>query len=575
MVQPQTRPDAEHPTKVQKRLRESTKAMKHRSVTPCGAIHPNDPCMSQPTPVERLSSAQNADAPPSASPAASSMHLSPDEFRRLGHQLVDWIASYHERLTGNAPPPVLSRVSPGDLSVTMPDRAPEQPADLGETLAAFQRLIEPGLTHWQHPSFFGYFPCNASYPAILGELLSAGLNVQGMLWHTSPAVTEVETRVLDWMADAIGLPASFRSDAPHAERGGGVIQGTASESAIVALVAARDRAMSMAARREGTACAIERLRVYTSAQAHSSITKAAMVAGLGRASVRLVDADDDWRMDAEALERTLRADIADGLVPCFVAATLGTTSTGGVDPLPEIVATLDRAGPDHGSSIWLHVDAAYAGSALVCPEHRWMIEGVERADSFNFNPHKWLLTNFDCSLLWTRQRAALLEALSILPEYLRNAATEAGAVIDYRDWQLPLGRRFRAIKLWLVLHHYGLEGFRAFIREHCAWADRLAGQIKADPKRFELISSAFSLVTLRVKPSDDADVAAGDALTKAVLDTINASGHAYLTHTRVPVRGADRTLIRVAIGGTHTREVHVQRLLDELRATADALHNKG
>lgn len=522
--------------------------------------------MSQPSPMENTDAAEQVSD-------ASVLHLPPDEFRRLGHQLVDWIASYHERLAGDTAPPVLSRAEPGEIAGTMPDRAPEDPADLGEALAAFQQLIEPGITHWQHPSFFGYFPCNASYPAILGELMSAGLNVQGMLWHTSPAITEVETRVLDWMADAIGLPAAFRSDAPQPERGGGVIQGTASESAIVALVAARDRAKRMAAEREGKACAVERLRVYTSAQAHSSITKAAMVAGLGRESVRLVDADDAWRMDAAALERAIRTDLADGLVPCFVAATLGTTSTAGVDPLPEIAATLQRVEPDGAPSIWLHVDAAYAGSALICPEHRWMIEGVDRADSFNFNPHKWLLTNFDCSLLWTRQRAALLEALSILPEYLRNAATDAGAVIDYRDWQIPLGRRFRAIKLWLVLHQYGLDGLRSFIREHCAWADRLAERIKDDPARFELVSCAFSLVTLRVKPSDDADVAAGDMLTKAVLDAINANGHAYLTHTRVPVRGADRTLIRVAIGGTHTRETHVQRLFDELRATADALRD--
>ncbi|MGP1346969.1 MAG: pyridoxal-dependent decarboxylase [Phycisphaerales bacterium] len=513
-------------------------------------------------------------------------HMSADAFRRHGHAMVDWIASYHERLRGDSAPPVLSGVRAGDVAGAMARSAPEHGVEMEHAIATLQALVEPGLTHWQHPSFFGYFPCNASFPAMLGELMSAGVNVQGMLWQTSPAATEVETRVLDWMCDAIGLPGCFRSDAEHAERGGGVIQGTASEAVVVALVAARDRARRAVVAGGAEACPIERLRAYASAQAHSSIVKGAMVAGLGREGVRLIETDDRWRMDAGALERAMREDAARGLVPCFVGATLGTTSTGAVDPLGAIGEAIGRFGSDAagemGGAPWLHVDAAYAGSALVCAEHRWMIEGVERADSFNFNPHKWLLTNFDCSLLWTRRRSDVLESLSILPEYLRNAATDEGAVIDYRDWQIPLGRRFRALKLWLVLHQYGLEGLREIVRSHCAWGERFAAAIAGDGAgRFELVDRAFSLVTLRVRArcEDDGDgrgdaaacADAGDALTKRVLDAVNASGLAYLTHTRVPVRGRDRTLIRVAIGGTHTREKHVEALLGLLRRTVDEL----
>lgn len=499
--------------------------------------------------------------------------MTPDAFRRLGHAMVDWVAAYHERLAGDAPPSVLAPAQPGDITRRMAETAPESPVDLEGAIASFQALIEPGITHWQHPSFFGFFPCNASYPAILGELMAAGLNVQGMLWQTSPAVTEVETRVLDWMAEALGLPAHFRSDAPHAARGGGVIQGTASESAVVAMVAARDRAMKRTAAREGKPCPIERLRVYTSTQAHSSIVKAAMVAGLGKDRVRLIETDDAWSMDAVALGRAIAEDQRSGWVPCFVGATLGTTSTGGVDNLEDITRAIGGVAPGDDSPLWLHVDAAHAGAALLCDEHRGMIAGVERADSLAFNPHKWMLTNFDCSLFWTRNRRAVLEALSILPEYLRNAATETGAVIDYRDWQIPLGKRFRAIKLWLVLHQYGLAGLRSFVRSHCDWAAAFASRIEADTQRFALVSRALSLVTLRVKPDDDSDPAAGDSLTKAVLDAVNARGKAYLTHTRVLVAGIDRTLIRVAIGGTHTRWSHVEQLIGEITAVVDTLRS--
>ncbi|MDH4043783.1 MAG: pyridoxal-dependent decarboxylase, partial [Gemmatimonadota bacterium] len=412
--------------------------------------------------------------------------MTPDEFRRHGYATVDWIASYLERVESF---PVLSAVMPGALRAALPAAPPEDGEPYEAILADVERLILPGITHWQSPNFFAYFSANASPPAMLAELVSAGLGVQGMLWATSPACTELETHVLDWLADALGLPEAFTSRGT----GGGVIQDTASSATLCALLAARDRATDGAATERGLAAG---LTAYASTQAHSSVEKAVGIAGLGRAHLRLIEVDDTFAMRPAALDDALRADRAAGRTPCFVAATIGTTSSTAMDPLPAIVEICRR----HG--VWLHVDAALAGNAAICPEFRQFQDGVAGADSYCVNPHKWLLTNFDCDAFYVADRGALLRALSILPEYLRNQATEAGAVIDYRDWQVPLGRRFRALKLWFVMRSYGLAGLRQHIRHHVELARRFADWVRADA-RFEIVAPvALNLVCFRLRGDD-------------------------------------------------------------------------
>ena len=367
--------------------------------------------------------------------------------------------------------------------------------------------------------------------------------MQGMLWSTSPACTELETVTLDWLAKLVGLPESFHSSSENA---GGVIQGTASEAALAAMIAARHRAG------HGDA-----LTAYTSDQAHSSLVKAANIIGLAPGALRMIPTDGDMRMDPTALARTIEADRAAGRTPFFVSATLGTTSTGAFDPLE----TIGPIAQDHGC--WLHVDAAWAGSAFVCPEFREPMAGVELADTFNFNPHKWLLTNFDCSALWTRDRSALIDAMSVTPEYLRNPASEAGAVIDYRDWQIPLGRRFRAIKLWFVLRSFGAEGLRAHVRRHVELAEWFEAQVVAEV-RFEMAAPrSLALVCFRL--ADDPD----GARTRALLDRINASGELFCSHTTIPDRqtGAMRYAIRLAIGAVGTKRAHVERAWGVIRGS--------
>jgi len=457
----------------------------------------------------------------------SDRHLPPDEFRRRGHQLVDWIADYWERVETL---PVRSAVAPGEIRARLPERAPDQGEDWDAILRDVDDIILPGVTHWQSPNWFAYFPANASGPAVLGELLSAGLGVQGMLWSTSPACTELETHVLDWLVEMLDLPDRFRSDG----RGGGVLQDTASSAVLCALLAARER------------CAGEPV-AYTSTQTHSSVEKAARIAGLGAEHLRAVAVDDAFAMDPAALRAAMRADRDAGLAPAFVCATLGTTSSHAFDPVPAVAEVCAEFGA------WLHVDAAHAGTAALCPEFRWQNEGLERADSYCFNPHKWMFTNFDCDCFWVADRGPLLRALSILPEYLRNAPTESGAVIDYRDWHVPLGRRFRALKLWFVIRHYGVEGLRHHVREHVRLAQEFKGWAETDPD-WELAAPApLNLVCLRHR--------AGDAATERVLEAVNASGHLFLTHTRLD----GRFVIRMSIGQTHTQERHVRAAWERLR----------
>jgi aromatic-L-amino-acid/L-tryptophan decarboxylase len=464
-------------------------------------------------------------------------HMTPDELRLYGREALDWIASYLERVEGL---PVLSRVAPGEVRA----RLPAAPPELGEPFAAVLRdldeIILPGLTHWQSPGFFAYFPSNASGPSILGDLLSAGLGVQGMMWSTSPACTELETHVLDWLVGMLGLPERFLSSGA----GGGVLQDTASSATLCALLAARERATGSGAGELGVS---GNLVAYASSQAHSSVEKAMRIAGLGARALRSIEVDERFAMRPEALEERLASDRAAGLTPCFAVATVGTTSSNAIDPVRPIAGICQREG------IWLHVDAAMSGTAALCPEYRWIHEGLELADSYAFNPHKWMFTNFDCDAFWVADRGALVRALSVLPDYLRNRASESGAVIDYRDWQVPLGRRFRALKLWLVIRWYGVEGLRRHVRRHVELAQELAGWVAAAPD-FELAAPVpLNLVCFRHRGGEEAN--------QAILDRVNASGEIFLTHTRL----AGELTLRLCVGQTHTERRHVERAWEVVR----------
>lgn len=435
-----------------------------------------------------------------------------------------------------------SEAAPGDVLAALPNTPPEQPAGESEWPAIFddvRSIILPALTHWQSPGFFGYFPANGSWPAVLGDLLSTGLGVQGMLWQTGPAITELETRMLDWMAELCGLPERFLSTG----RGGGVIQGTASEATLVAMVAARHRLKTVHPDLDQRT-----LVAYTSTQAHSSVLKATRIAGIEH--LRLIKTDDNHALDPQDLRRQVQADLDAGLTPFYLCATAGTTSSGAFDPIDQMAGVRDGLCPD----AWLHVDAAWAGSAAVCPEHRGFLDGLDRADSYCTNPHKWLLTSFDCDLFYVVDRQTLIDSLSVTPEYLRNSATESGTVIDYRDWQVPLGRRFRALKLWFVMRHYGAQGLQAHIRQHVQWAEWFERQVQGD-ERFELAAPrSLSLVCLRLAGDRDRE-------TRALLEAANTTGSVLLTHTTLPdEHGTQQYAIRVAIGGSNSTFESVEAL---------------
>ena len=466
--------------------------------------------------------------------------MTPEEFRRHGHAVVDWIADYYKRIESY---PVLSQAKPGEIRASLPSAAPAKGEPFDAILADVEKLILPGVTHWQSPNFFAYFPCNASGTAILGDLLSSGLGVQGMLWATSPACTELETHVLDWLVPMLGLPEKFLSTST----GGGVIQDTASSSSLCALLAGRERATNYSSNAKGSD---GKLVAYCSTQTHSSVEKAAKIAGLGAANLRAIAVDENFAMRSDELARQIAQDKSKGLTPCFVCATVGTTSSNAIDPVPEIA----RICREHG--IWLHVDAAMSGTAALCPEFRDIHRGVEFADSYCFNPHKWMFTNFDCDVFYVADRKALIQTLSVLPEYLRNQATESGAVIDYRDWQIPLGRRFRALKLWFVLRHYGVEGLQHHIRQHIALAQEFANWVRAD-SRFELAAPApLNLICFRLK--------AGDAANQSLMDRLNRSGDLYLTHTKLN----GKFTLRMSIGGTNTQRRHVERAWKRIQEEA-------
>jgi aromatic-L-amino-acid decarboxylase len=467
--------------------------------------------------------------------ARPSYHMTPDELRRWGHEVVDWVADYLATVEQH---PVVPDVAPGEVRSWLPPSPPERPEPFGDVLADLDRVIVPGTTHWQHPGFHAYFPANTSGPGILADIVSTGLGAQGMLWQTGPACTEVEAHVLDWVVELVGLPDRFLSRGA----GGGVIQDSASSSTLCALLAARGRALARGA-------TLDRLVVYASTQAHSALQKGARIAGLADDQVRLVGVDDAFALRPDLLAAAVDEDVAAGRVPCMVTATIGSTSSLAVDPVAAIAPVAEAAG------MWLHVDGAMAGSAAVCPEHRGLHDGLERADSYVFNPHKWLFTPFDCSCFFVADREALVGALSIVPEFLRNAASESGEVIDYRDWQVPLGRRFRALKLWFVLRWYGAEGLRHHVREHIRLAQELAGRVAADRRLVVAAPARLNLVCFRH--------AGGDEATEALHRALNATGRVYLTHTRLD----DRYVIRASIGAWTTEQRHVDalwQLIDDL-----------
>ena len=463
---------------------------------------------------------------------AVTAHMKPEEFRLHGKALIDWIADYWE---GVADAPILPDVSPGDIRSRLPDHAPEQPEPFEAMLADLDDIVMPGITHWQSPGWFAYFPANVSFPAILGDLAASGLGQQGMLWQTSPATTEIESHVLDWLVDLMGLPAGWKTTGP----GGGVLQMSASDSTHTAIVVARSR--------RGPADP-SRMVAYTSTQAHSSIEKGAHVAGVGH--VRLIDTDETLAMRPDALEDAIVADRNAGLIPTFVCGTVGTTGTTAVDPLRAIGEIAKR------HDLWFHVDAAYAGSAMICEEFRHHIDGVELADSYTFNPHKWLLTNFDCSVFWVADRRPLIETMSIIPPYLRNAATDRGDVIDYRDWHVPLGRRFRALKLWFVLRHYGAAGLREYIRAHAELATALATRVDAHPRLETVAPTLFGLVSFAHVD--------GNTVTQRIVDAINTTRTAYVA----PSTLGDRLFVRVSIGSTLTGQSHVDALWAAVESVA-------
>jgi aromatic-L-amino-acid decarboxylase len=470
-------------------------------------------------------------------------HMTAEQFRRYGKLVVDWVADYYQSIESL---PVLSKVQPGHIRQLLPAEPPVQGEKFEALLNDVREVILPGITHWQSPNFFAYFPANASGPAILGDLVSSALGVQGMLWATSPACTELETHVLDWLVSMLGLPDKFLSSGA----GGGVIQDTASSATLCAMLAARERATDYTTNLRGAA---GKLVAYTSAQAHSSLEKAAMIAGIGLHNLRLIEVDDSFAMSIEALRRQLDRDVRDGLAPFFVCGTVGTTSSNAIDPLPAI-AVLCR---EH--NLWFHVDAAMSGTAALCPEFRHFQQGVEYADSYCFNPHKWMFTNFDCDCFYVADRNALIKTLSILPEYLKNQATESGAVFDYRDWQIPLGRRFRSLKLWFVIRHYGVEGLRFHVRRHVALAHEFAEWVKNDD-RFEVVAPVpLNLVCFRYRGGDDDN--------QRLMDRLNQSGDLYLTHTRLN----GRLVLRFCVGQTNTEKRHVDRAWQRIQEEAAKL----
>jgi aromatic-L-amino-acid decarboxylase len=467
-----------------------------------------------------------------------------EEFRAQGHRLIDWIARYLGTVESL---PVLPRVRPGEVRASLPPHPPASPEPLAAILDDVDRVVVPGLTHWNHPGFLAYFANSSPVPGILAEALATAFNSNAMLWKTSPSATEMELATLDWLRQMLGLP----------EGTFGVIQDTASTSTLVALAAAREAVPGLEVRRRGLV-GQARLRMYASDQAHSSVEKAGMVLGIGREGFRAVASDDAFRMDPRALRAAIREDRAAGWTPFAVTATVGTTSTTSIDPVPAIADVCQE------EKLWLHVDAAYAGSAAVAPELRWVLDGVERADSLVVNPHKWMFVPVDLSVLYTRRADVLRNAFSLVPEYLRTA--EDGAAPNFMDYGVSLGRRFRALKLWMVIRAFGVDGIAARIREHVRLAQLFRGWIEADHAFERSAPAPLSVVCFRARFPGVPDAEA-DRRNEALMEAVNAGGEVYLSHTRLH----GRTVLRVAVGNIQTEERHVRRAFELLQRETQRL----
>lgn len=473
--------------------------------------------------------------------------MNPKDFRAFAHQLVDWMADYVEQAGEH---PVIPSTQPGEIRDQFPSSPPPQGEEFAQIFDDFQSKIVPGMTHWNHPGWFAYFPANHSPPSILAEMLTATLGAQCMSWQTSPAATELEQVVLDWLRQMLGLSESWV----------GSIQDTASSATLVALLSAREQATQHQYGQNGAAAPnADRLVVYASTEAHSSIDKGVKLAGYGLNRLRSIPTDDNFAMDPEALEAAIQKDLADGLLPSCVVACVGTTSSTGLDPLQAIGRICQR------HSIWLHVDAAYGGSAAILPEHQYILDGVEHADSFVFNPHKWLFTNFDCSAYFVRDVDTLLRTFRSDPEYLKTVYDPQ--VVNFRDWGIPLGRRFRALKLWFVLRSYGVEGLQEHIRNHIVWAQELGQWVEESP-HFELLAPVpLGLVCLRYNPDPNLDEGTLDELNQKLITLVNKDPRFHLTHTKL--RG--RYTLRVSIGQLYTTRQTVLELWDFLQNTAQSL----
>jgi aromatic-L-amino-acid decarboxylase len=467
------------------------------------------------------------------------------EFRRQAYLMVDWMADYIENVEKL---PVKSQVEPLEIFNQLPSSPPQQSESMETIFEDFKNVILPGITHWQSPNFFAYFPANNSYPSILGEMLTATLGSQCMIWETSPAAAELEEITMNWLKQMTGLPSHWE----------GVIQDSASSSTLAAILSARERASGFSINDQGFTTK-EKFRIYCSTETHSSIDKAVKIAGLGRVNLKKISVDNQFALNPEALEQAIVQDMSNGYNPMCVVATIGTTSSTAIDPIEKIAAVCNKY------NIWLHIDAAFAGTALLLPEYRWMIKGIELANSFVFNPHKWMFTNFDCSAFFVRDKEPLLRTFEILPEYLRT--TTRGKVNDYRDWGVQLGRRFRALKLWFVIRNFGVEGLQEKIRYHIELGHHFKGLIENHPE-FEILAPVhFNVVCFRFIPKGIHDMDRINELNELLLKDLNKSGKVYLTHTRL---GSKYTL-RMVIGQTNVTREHVDTAWELICATAKSL----
>lgn len=470
--------------------------------------------------------------------------MTPEEFRKHAHELVEWMAGYMENVEDY---PVKSQVAPGEIFNRLPGEAPLQPEPFDSFLKDFKEVIMPGITHWQHPDFYAYFPANTSPPSVLAEMLTSTLGSQCMIWETSPAAAELEEKMMIWLRDLIALPSEFE----------GVIQDSASTATLAAILSAREKTTGFTVNNDGIASA-GTLRVYCSGQTHSSVEKAVKISGIGRKNLVKIPVRDDFSLDPVLLKEAILLDKSKGYIPCCVIATIGTTGTAAVDPIRSIGEICHELG------IWLHVDGAMAGTALILPEFQWMLDGREYVDSFVFNPHKWMFTNFDCTAYFVRDASTLIKTFELLPEYLKTRTR--GIVNDYRDWGVPLGRRFRALKLWSVIRSYGIEGLREKIRSHISFAGNLADMIKSEPDFEMLAPVSISVVCFRYAPTGFSEEQM-NALNEKLNHQLNDSGKMYLTHTSLN----GKYTLRMVTAQTNVTMEHVKRAWELLKDTARSL----